>query len=73
MELLRLDSGDACKLSNGHKIKMDMNERRENLTNDSKNAINKYHNEKNIFTFDQNDVVSLSKAVPSGNKAIKRS
>ena len=52
---------------------MDMNERRENLTNDSKNAINKYHNEKNIFTFDQNDVVSLSKAVPSGNKAIKRS
>ena len=49
---------------------MDMNERKENLTNDSKNAINKHHNEKNIFTFDQNDVVSLSKAVPSGNEAI---
>ena len=53
------------------KLKMDMNERKENLVNDSKNAINKHHNEKNIFTFDQNDVVSLSKAVPSGNKAIK--
>ena len=47
---------------------MDSNERNEYLNDGLINGIkNRQHNEKDVFTFDQNDVVSLSKTVPPGN------
>ena len=47
---------------------MDINLRKDNVTNDANKLINnRKSSEKNIFTFDQNDVVSLSKSVPPGN------
>ena len=46
---------------------MDINLRKDNVTNDTNKLINnRKSSEKNIFTFDQNDVVSLSKSVPPG-------
>ena len=48
-------------------VNMDINLRKDNATDDANKLNNRKSSEKNIFTFDQNDVVSLSKSVPPGN------